>query len=144
MDSRYQTYRQNDVNTSNRGKIVVMLYSGAITFLGKAKIYMEKNDFENRSKYIQKAINIIEELNIALDLQKGGEIAKNLRSIYLFVIRYLNAANIDNNTDKIDRAVSMIDRLKTAFEEILQNPENSEVLEHNKKEQCQNTFKRLV
>lgn len=144
MDNRYQTYRQNDMNTANRGKIVVMLYSGAITFLGKAKLYMEKKDIQNKSKYIQKALDIIEELNIALDLQKGKDIAANLRSIYLFLIRFLTQANIDNSTEKIDRAVHILSRLKSAFDEIVQNPDYEEAHEHNKKEQCQNSIRKIV
>jgi flagellar protein FliS len=132
------------MNTANRGKIVVMLYSGAITFLGKAKLYMEKKDIQNKSKYIQKALDIIEELNIALDLQKGKDIAANLRSIYLFLIRFLTQANIDNSTEKIDRAVHILSRLKSAFDEIVQNPDYEEAHEHNKKEQCQNSIRKIV
>ena len=88
MDNRYHQYRQVEVNTTNRGKIIVMLYSGAITFLNKSKLYMEKKDYENKGKYLTKALNIIEELNVSLDLQKGGEIAKNLKSLYLFIDRF--------------------------------------------------------
>ena len=144
MDNRYQVYRQSDVNTANRGKIVVMLYSGAITFLNKAKVFMLRQDFENKSKYIQKALDIVEELNIALDIPRGGEIAKNLRSIYLFIIRYLNEANFENSTEKIDRTVQMLDRIKSAFEEITQNPEYAEAQSINKKEQVQNSISKVV
>jgi len=144
MDNRYQAYRQTEMNTANRGKILLMLYSGAITFLNKAKIYMENKDYENKSKFLIKSLNIIEELNVSLDLQKGQDVAKNLKSIYHFLERYLSQANSENDPIKIDKAIQMLDTLKTAFEEILQNPEHQEVQDINKKEQVGNCIKKFV
>ena len=144
MDNRYHQYRQVEVNTTNRGKIIVMLYSGAITFLNKSKLYMEKKDYENKGKYLTKALNIIEELNISLDLQKGGEIAKNLKSLYLFMDRFLNQANIENNFDKIDEVIKILEKLKSAFDEIITSPEHLEAQNINKIEQTQNSIKRIV
>ena len=144
MDNRYQTYRQVEVSTTNRGKIVVMLFSGAITFLNKAKSYMEKKDYANKSKFLIKAMNIVEELNIALDMQKGQEIAKNLKSIYQFLERYLQQANFENDPAKIDKAIKILDRLKTAFDEILKNPEYQEAQDINKKEQVESCIRKFA
>ena len=144
MDNRYQAYRQVELNTANRGNIVVMLYSGAITFLNKAKMYMENKDYENKSKFLTKALNIVEELNVALDLQKGGEIAQNLKSLYLFLDRFLNQANIENDTHKIDKAIQILERLKTAFDEILKNPENLEAQSISRMEQAQNCIRKII
>jgi flagellar protein FliS len=144
MDNRFQAYKQNEVSTAGRGKIVVMLFSGAITFLNKAKLAMEKKDYETKGNYILKAMNIIEELNISLDMENGKDIAQNLKSIYLFLDRYINEASIENNPDKIDKAIGIIDKLKTAFDEILKNPAVLESQEFSQMEQAQSTIKRIV
>ncbi|MCL2063645.1 MAG: flagellar export chaperone FliS [Candidatus Cloacimonetes bacterium] len=144
MDNRYQAYRQVELNTTNRGKIVVMLYSGAITFLNKTKMYMEKKDYENKSKYFTKALNILDELNVSLDMQKGGEIAKNLKSLYLFLDRFLNQANFENSTEKIDRAIQILESLHSAFEEVIKNPEFQEAQSISKMEQAQNCIRKIV
>jgi len=102
---------------------------------------MEKKDFENKGKFILKALDIIEELNIALDLNKGQDIAKNLKSIYLFLDKYLQQANIENNPEKIDKSIKILDSLKSAFEEILKNPEFHEAHHVSQKEQVQNCIK---
>ncbi|MCD4651174.1 MAG: flagellar protein FliS, partial [Candidatus Cloacimonetes bacterium] len=52
MSNRFQTYKQVNVNTMNRGKIVVMLFSGAITFLSKAKMFADKKDYYQKGKFI--------------------------------------------------------------------------------------------
>jgi len=144
MDNRFQTYRQNDMNTSNRGKIVVMLYAGAINFLNKAIACINENDMPGKGKFIQKAVDIVEELNIALDIKNGGEIATNLRSIYLFLIRYLSQANIENNAGNLEKVIGILDRFRTAFDEIISNPDFSEVTTINKKEQVHSSFGAMV
>jgi len=144
MDNRYQQYRQTELATANRGKVLLMLYSGAITFLTKAKLYMERKDFENKSRFIIKSLNIIEELNVSLDMQKGQEIAKNLKSIYHFIERYLSQANTENDPKKIEKVIEMLNSLKSAFEEILQNPEHQEAQNINKKEQVESCIKKFV
>ena len=141
MDNRYTAYKQQEIGTANRGKLVVMLFSGAITFLSKAKVAMQKNDYETKGKYIIKAMNIIDELNISLDMEKGQDIAKNLKSIYLFLDRYLSQANIENDPEKIDRAINIIEKIKSAFEEVLQDTEAQAL---NKVEQTQNLIKKTV
>lgn len=144
MDNRYQAYRNVDINTVNRGKIVVMLYGGAITFLHKAKTHMEKKDYVNKGKFIIKAQNVIDELNFSLDMENGKEIAKNLRSIYMFLNRYLSQANIKCNVEMIDRSIHILERLRSAFEEIVNNPKYQEAYEINKKEMTQNSIRTVV
>ena len=144
MDPRFQAYRKVEVNTNNRGKIVVMLFSGAITFLSKTRNYMVEKDYENKNKFLTKALNIIDELNISLDMEKGGEIAQNLKTLYLFLIRYLHQANIENSLEKIDETIKILERLKSGFDEILQNPENLEAHDINRKEQTTTYIKKIV
>ncbi|MDD3050718.1 MAG: flagellar export chaperone FliS [Candidatus Cloacimonetes bacterium] len=144
MLNRYQTYKEVDINTTNRGKIVVMLYSGAVTFLKKAKMYAEEGDYYNKCKFLNKAQAIVDELNYSLDMQKGKDIAHNLRSLYLFINRFLTQANISNNLDDYDKVISILESLKNAFEEIVSNPEFEEARILNKREMLQNSIKRYV
>ena len=144
MDNRLQTYREVNVNTMNRGKIVVMLFSGAITFLSKAKVYAEKKDFYNKGRFIIKAQNIIDELNISLDMDRGQDIAKNLRSVYQFLNRYLADANRKNDPAMLDRAIKILATLKDAFEEVVGNPKYTEAQQVNRQEIPQHAIRRFV
>lgn len=144
MYNKYKKYKEIDINTTNRGRIVVMLFSGAINFLKKAKQYAEDEDFYNRGKYISKAQDIIDELNYSLDLRKGKEIARNLRSLYLFMNRFLSNANISNDTKKIDRVIEMLNSLKDAFDEVVKNSNDDETKMLKKREMVKNSIKRYV
>ena len=56
----------------------------------------------------------------------------------------MNEANNENNPDKIEKAISILDKLKSAFEEILKNPEYQEAQNFNRTEQVQNAIQRFV
>ena len=100
----YSAYRQIGVKTASQGKLVVMLYDGAVTNLEKAMNLItgdssiSPGSVEPYGNYIQKVMDIITELQVSLDLETGGEIAKNLMSLYV----YFNKALIDSklNHDK--------------------------------------------
>ncbi len=125
--NNYMNYQKMQVTTSDRLKLVVMLYDGAISFLKTAIQYLEKNDMANKGIYISKAQDIIDELNNSLNMKEGGEIAVNLRKIYNFLYFYLVKANISKNKKMIMEVISILNTLKEAWEEISKkNPQESE------------------
>jgi len=144
MQNHLNAYKQINVNTTNRGKIVVMLFSGAITFLNKAKVYAMQNDYYNKGRFIAKAQKIIDELNISLDMKKGKDISQNLRALYIFLSKYLNKANIKNNPDMIDECIKILESLKESFNEIVTNPKYKEAQSIKKRELLQSSIRRYV
>jgi flagellar protein FliS len=77
-------------------------------------------------------------------MQKGQEISKNLRSIYVFLSRYLTTANIKSDPAMLDRVMQILETLKSAFEEIVNNPKYEDAQVLNRQEQTQNSIRRLV
>jgi flagellar protein FliS len=92
-----------------------MLYDGAIRFIDAGKIAMAKKDLENQNTNLQKAQKVINELITCLDMQRGGEIATNLFSIYNFVNNQLIEANINDREDLLDGAKSLLINLREAW-----------------------------
>ncbi len=144
MNRQLNQYKKVNVSTMKRGKIVVMLYTGAITFLNKAKFYIEKKDYIQKNKFIIKSQNIIDELNFSLDMEKGKEISKNLRALYNFMNRHLIKANIGNDTKKIDDVIKMLTELRDAFNTIITDPQYYEAQQINKKELTENAIRKYV
>jgi len=125
---QYQ-YKQINVGTADPGKLVVLLYEGAINFLKKARTSTLENNIETRCNNINRAQDIIQELNNSLKMDAGGEIARNLRSLYFFMGRHLVMAKIKkDNTQKIDEVIHMLSRLCEAWVEILEKPEVKQIL----------------
>lgn len=117
-------YMKSAVTTADRGKLVVLLYEGALNFLIRAKTSIEQGDIGGKCNNIDRTHDIIQELNCSLNMEEGGEIAKDLRSLYLFMERHLIKAKIDRDgTKKIDEVMSMLSTLYEAWAEILKRPE---------------------
>ena len=111
-------YQETAVTTQTQGKLIVMLYDGAIKFLKLAIKEIEAGNAEEKGKYISKAIDIIFELNTVLDMEAGGEIATNLRNLYLFMGRHLTEANKEQSTGKIEEVIGLLEELNQSWKAI--------------------------
>jgi len=113
-----ETYKENSITTQSQGRIVVMLYDGAIKFLRQAIIEIKAKNIEAKSRFLGKAEDIINELNTVLDMEAGGEIAVNLRALYMFMIRTIHEANIKNDTGKIEDVIKLLEELNQGWKAI--------------------------
>lgn len=111
----FNTYQETAVMTQGRGRLVVMLYDGAIRFLRQAIQDIQRQDFASKGKNIAKAQDIIFELNTVLDMEQGGEVSKNLRSLYNFMQRHLSQANIKKDIQMIQEVIGLLDELNQGW-----------------------------
>jgi len=113
----YSAYRETNVKTASQGKLVVLLYEEAVRqltaasalFNGNGKI--EASHIEKFNANILKAQEIITELEVSLDMEKGGQIAKSLMSLYVYFNSELLNANIHQDKSKIDFVLKMMSQL---------------------------------
>ena len=111
-------YEETAVTTQNRGRLVVMLYDGAIKFLKQALRALQTGDFEAKSQNIAKAREIIFELNTVLDMDVGQELAQNLRKLYNFMNKHLTQANIRNDAHMIREVIGLMEELNQGWRAI--------------------------
>ena len=113
-----EAYQEAAVTTQSKGKLVVMLYEGAIKFLKQAIKEIEAGNTEEKGKYISKALDILFELNAVLDMEAGGEVATNLRNLYLFMGRHLTEANAKQDIGKIEEVIKLLEELNKGWKAI--------------------------
>jgi flagellar secretion chaperone FliS len=118
-------YRETRVRTASPGQIIVMLYGEAVKQLDAAIEYIEK-DVKKRPDLIEKTSaavvrtqDIITELMASLDFEAGGEIAKNLFSLYVFFNHELVDANIQKDAERIKGVRRMMEELRGAWIEVV-------------------------
>jgi flagellar protein FliS len=119
----YKQYNQVQIKTANRGKLIVMLYQGAIRFMKKAILHLEQRDMEAKGNALIRAQDIILELTYALDqesLDRGDELALNLQRLYLYSYRRLVHANINMDPAPINEVIGLMENLLEAWEQIVQ------------------------
>lgn len=113
----YNAYRETNVKTASQGKLVVLLYEEAVRQLSSATSLFEPDgkilakNIEKFGKNILKAQEIITELQVSLDMEKGGEIASNLMALYIYFNKELTDANIKKDKPKIDAILKMMQEL---------------------------------
>ena len=113
----YNAYKKASVNTASQAELVVLLYEGAVKKLASASSKFGPDgklpvaNIESFSSDVLRAEEIITELQVSLDMEKGGEIARNLMSLYLYFNDQLRSANISKNKEKIDSVLNMMSQL---------------------------------
>jgi flagellar secretion chaperone FliS len=116
MNQPYQVYQQTRVTTSNPMKLVLMLYDGAITFLKKSIENVEKKETKNKIAAINRAKEIIAELNSSLNCEIGGEFALRLRDLYFFMDRHLFQASVKDDVQAIRDVIQLLSSLREAWQ----------------------------
>ena len=111
-------YQDATVTTQNKGRLIVLLYDGAIKFMRLAIKELEANNYEAKGRYINKARDIINELNAVLDVDSGGEIAVNLRKLYLFMNNRLSQANVKRDPQMIREVITLMEELNQGWKAI--------------------------
>lgn len=127
----YTAYQKTSVSTASQGRLVVLLYEGAIKQLTTALTYIKEDgkvppcDIEKFGICIQKTQAIITELQVSLDMDKGGEIAKNLMSLYLYFNEELVDASINKNKQKIEFVLNMMNQLVASWRVVANSTANA-------------------
>ncbi len=115
----YEAYKRADVETASQGKLIVMMFNGAIQRAEEAKRQLEKDDKELVHNNLIRAQDIISELRGALNM-KAGELADNLDRIYEYFQHLLIRANIRKNSGPIDECVELMVRIRDTWGELFE------------------------
>jgi len=112
-------YLENMVKTASPAKIVQLLYEKAIEHLNESEKLLEEGNYVQFSERVGKAQDIITELNLSLDMEKGGEIAKNLRVLYTYMYRELVEAVLKKDKAKLLEVRGMLSDLLETWKEAM-------------------------
>lgn len=111
-------YRETEVLTATPGQLVVLLYDHLLLSLRRARTAMEANDRDALSECLEKSRNVLTELLVTLDHERGGEVAANLSALYSFLLGELVQVGIRPDTARLDRVAHMIGELRDAFAQV--------------------------
>lgn len=115
----HQVYQSVHVTTTDRGRLLLMMYDGAIKFLKQAKQGLDENDIARFCRFLSKAQAIIAELMNTLDFEKGGKIARDLDRLYDFMLFYLTEANLYRDSQRIMKTIGLLDTIYSAYREVI-------------------------
>ena len=100
-------------------KVVVMLYDGILVRITRAADAARNGDYQKQFEYVMSAARIIDGLNRHLDMEKGGQLAINLRDTYESVARCLfRSVGKESAAEACDRLIIAVRELRDAWAEI--------------------------
>ena len=112
----YQNYLRNQVQTASPEKLLLMLYDGAIRFLGQAEAACGEREWEKTNNFLLRAQEIITELICTLN-PEAGEVAGQLGSLYEYMLRRLGEANVKKEAGAISEVKGLLAELREAWQE---------------------------
>lgn len=113
----FNAYKQNSVATARPEELTLMLYDGAVKFVGIAKEKLKVKDIEATHIAIGRAQDIINELNVTLDMKY--DIAKEFRRLYDFIDDKLVEANIRKDMQALEDAGMVISEMRDMWKEVI-------------------------
>lgn len=113
----HSAYKRVDVETASQGKLIVMLFNGAIQRAEEARRQMEKGRYDLVHNNLVRAQAIIGELRGALNMSTG-DIARNLDRSYEYFQHLLIQANIRKDPAPIGECIALMSDLRNAWQEL--------------------------
>ena len=115
MDNRIATYQTTDTMTTSQVDLIVKVYDGTIGQFSSAISSYEKGDISTAIDHMEKARNALTHLYTTLDFEQGGDIAKNLGELYVFMINQTNLAAATGNRGFIEKNVDLLRNLREGW-----------------------------
>tara|TARA_B110000971_G_scaffold149405_1_gene152695 strand:- start:174 stop:590 length:417 start_codon:yes stop_codon:yes gene_type:complete len=95
----------------------LMLFDGAIDFMGVAQQAIVRSDYELKGKMISKSIAVVNGLRDCLDLSHG-ELPNNLRDLYEYIADQLFKANRSSDREAIENVQSLLKTIRESWAQI--------------------------
>lgn len=107
------------VEMASPHQLVTLLFEALQRSLGAAALAMEAGDIAGKCKHIGSAIRILEEGLIApLDMDRGGELAANLRNLYEYCVSRLVFANAKSDPALLQEVRRLIEPVVSGWKQI--------------------------
>ena len=109
--------------------LIRMLYRGALESIRGARECLASDNSAGRSRHISRASEILAELMLSVDRERGGELAVNLIELYDYIIRLLAEAHAEQSDKPLIEAANLLQTLLEGWDAIAEpmQPPPSEV-----------------
>jgi flagellar protein FliS len=119
---QYRAVNAYGAAAGDRLQLVMRMLDGAIDRIVTARGHMERREVAAKGEAIGKAIGLVDGLRTALDMERGGDVARNLESLYDYAMRRLVEANLRDDPGRLDEVAGLLDEIRAGWEAIVRNP----------------------
>lgn len=119
----WKSYQKVAAQTATPSQLVLMLFEGAIRFMEQARLGFEEEDplmfNQTINNNILKAQAILHELDMSLDMEKGGQFAETMRALYGYLDRRLQESNLRKDVRGVQESIQRMTVLRDAWREMM-------------------------
>ena len=127
--ARYRTVRNHgQVADASPTRLVQIMFEHALSQLAVAAGCMERikdnrplNEVIAKGAAVGKAVRLISQLNATLDMERGGQVAANLRALYSYMLNRLTQANVTNDARIIAEVAALLGKIKSSWDQIVKD-----------------------
>lgn len=113
----YAKYANNKILTASPAELTLMLYEGAIKFCNLAKVDLEKGEDGEAIHHIQRARNIIVELQSTLDFKYP--VAKDFDLIYTYIFQLMVQCTTKKDVEALDEILFQLRDLRDMWKQVM-------------------------
>src|SRR5690242_9989735 len=100
-------YRDREIQTASPSRLVVLVFDCALSNLMRARRAVQAGKIEERVEAVGKAREAIMELLVTLNVDQGGELARNLQALYTYILGELVDVARRPDGARIDTIIKM-------------------------------------
>jgi flagellar secretion chaperone FliS len=117
MHDAYQEYVDNEILTADPGRLIQLMYRGALDAIASARASLAAGEIAGRSRQISKATAILNELALSLDHSLAPELTRNLVELYDYMARRLIEANVQQVDAPLAEVQQLLGTLLSAWQQ---------------------------
>jgi len=119
MTNPYAAYVKTSESIETKEELLVKVFEEILSLLNISIYAIEEGDIKTKAENLTKVTDAVAVLQASLDMEKGGEIAKNLYNIYEFCLVELLKANATNDKEKIKQIIEVLTPIYEGFKEAI-------------------------
>ena len=118
MESYGEGNNTSQAMVADKVELIQMLFDGLLDSLVTARGHIQRNAIEDKNKSLVRAGRIVIGLQGALDLEKGGDLARNLHELYSYVTRRLVYVNAHNDLAVLEEVQTLMGEIRQAWRDV--------------------------
>lgn len=108
----------SQVNDADPHRLVQLVLEAALERIVLARGQIQRGLRPQKAESLSRALALVDTLNAAVDLERGGAIGQNLRALYDFVSHRLVQANLRDDVVALDEVTNVLRELKAGWDGI--------------------------
>jgi flagellar protein FliS len=125
--AQYRAVRKHGlVADASPARLVQIAFEGILSHLATARGAMGRithdrplDEVRVKVSAMGKAIALIGQLDATLDMERGGEVAVNLRALYEYMLKRLTLANATNDSAIVAEVAALVAEIKSGWDRIV-------------------------